>query len=152
MLKSWTYNGVMDYVGSAEGEEQGRRRGLSFVKCICLLKVRGSILFPLKQSQWHWNLVHFLIFKHGLYMCFLREAFKFYGKQGSLYTYWSGLLFPPPGIFPAQGLNSCSFVSCIGRHILLPRSHPGSPPLKLPVCIALNLQSMFVHGTMFSWS
>ena len=32
--------------------------------------------------------------------------------------YWSGLPCPPPGIFPTQGSNRVSYVSCIGRGFL----------------------------------
>ena len=44
--------------------------------------------------------------------------------------YWSGLLFPSPGILPTQGLNP-SLLPC--RQILYHLSHQGSWPLPLTV-------------------
>ena len=32
--------------------------------------------------------------------------------------FWSGLPFPPPGIFPTHGLSLSQAVSCAGRQIL----------------------------------
>ena len=41
--------------------------------------------------------------------------------------YWSGLPFPPPGNLPDPGIKLGSSVSSIGRWILYPCCHLGSP-------------------------
>ena len=48
--------------------------------------------------------------------------------------YWSWLPFPPPGgFYRPRDLIGISCVSCIGRRILLPLSHMGSPKCQLSV-------------------
>ena len=37
--------------------------------------------------------------------------------------YWSGLHFLLQEIFPTQGLNQVSYVSCTGRRVLYHQSH-----------------------------
>ena len=39
--------------------------------------------------------------------------------------YWNGLPFPALGNLPKPGIEPCGF--CIGREILYPQSHQGSP-------------------------
>lgn len=54
----------MDYVGSAESKNEAKEVDLVFVKSVCLLKVMGTISFPLKNINDIRILFHFLIFEH----------------------------------------------------------------------------------------
>ena len=57
--------------------------------------------------------------------------------------YWSGLPFPPPGIFLTQGSNLDLYVCCLGRQTLYPRA-TGSPVLHrvVHICQCSSLSSV----------
>ena len=59
---------------------------------------------------------------HGLYSTRLLGPW-YVSRQ----EYWSGLPFPPPGIFPTQGQNSYLFHLLHWQADSLPLSHLGSP-------------------------
>ena len=66
--------------------------------------------------------------------------------------YWSGLLFPSPRGLPDPGSNLClcvSCISCIGRQILLPLSHLGSPLSHSKLLYTLNFHLLYFLVSIF---
>lgn len=115
----------MDYVGCVESEnrEEGRR-GLSLVKPVCWLKVRGSVSFPLGEMHDIGIPFHLPISKYWLYKLFWGIAFKFYVKHCFLLgffflvcsTQWKPLKLPVSEHVDAYFLDSKR--SPIVRHTL----------------------------------
>ena len=115
------------------------------------------VLFFLKITLAIWNLYDFIQII-GLFALLLLSHFscvRLFATPGTVdrqaplsmgfsrQEYWSGLPFPPLGIFPNQALNPClhllSLLHC--RWILYPLSHLGSPIEVFAAATAKSLQS-----------